>query len=213
MSEFEISEECIQSGIETLQKRLEDFRLREGQKLFDRKIEPVSFNDLERNYPGDHFKKETGRNSYSELDSEPAFSRLDGITNAVYIVSAQGFPYDPKEIEQKFDTLNKVCMCRINNKDDRWNAIAQKKPVVLYVGSSSDSHIKTRLREHWGKCSDGTYSLHLDKWWLKDYPDEPLQIDVWEFPEFGKDEQAYLQIAEDILWDTYQPLFGKRGAK
>jgi hypothetical protein len=218
MSEFRISEKSIQNGIQQLQCQLVAFGQRiEEQKLFDRKISPpIKFDELERDYPGDHFKKETGRNNYSELNSEPVFSRLDGITNAVYIVSAQEFPYDLKTITGQFEELkkdDKVCMCRINKENKKWKSINKNKPVVLYVGSSGDSHIKTRLREHWGKCSDGTYSLHLDKWWLKDHPDEPLQIDIWELSKFGEDDQAYLQIVEDILWDQRKPLFGKRGVK
>lgn len=50
--------------------------------------------------------------------------------------------------------------------------------------------------------SKKTYALHLKQWFK-----EQIEIEVY------KTKNEYLQLFEDIMWDIYKPLLGKRGKK
>lgn len=88
-------------------------------------------------------------------------------------------------------------MCRVNDNFD----INQDN--CLYVGSSHN--IKKRIIEHLGLGgSPKTYAMHLREWW--DYGLITIEI-------YSVENDKYLQLYEDILWDYYKPLLGRQGKK
>lgn len=94
---------------------------------------------------------------------------------------------------------NDFAMFKINK--DNFLEQFDKKIKYLYVGSSHN--IKKRLIEHMGVGgSKKTYALHLKQWFK-----EQIEIEVY------KTKNEYLQLFEDIMWDIYKPLLGKRGKK
>jgi len=88
------------------------------------------------------------------------------------------------------------------------NALPQINTIeqCLYVGSSQD--IYERLKQHLGiSKSKTTSSLHLKHWW--DF--FKVKIFVYKFaPTISSKD---LQTFEDLLWDMYCPIFGKKGPK
>lgn len=75
----------------------------------------------------------------------------------------------------------------------------------LYVGSCRDK-LHDRMKHHLGELSD-TFGLHLGAWWGKN----PIQIFYLIFADSVTPE--YLSIIEDILWNSYKPLWGKKGPR
>lgn len=78
---------------------------------------------------------------------------------------------------------------------------------TLYVGGSEG--IRRRLREHIGSAAVGTYALNMGRW----YPqfNGLLTVRVQSLsPEVNRDCR---QDLEDTLWDSLQPIFGKKGAR
>jgi hypothetical protein len=62
------------------------------------------------------------------------------------------------------------------------------------------------MKAHFGKLSD-TYGLHLEEWWGK----TPIQLFILVFDDAIAGE--YLSVIEDVLWEEYKPLFGKKGPR
>jgi hypothetical protein len=97
-------------------------------------------------------------------------------------------------------------LARINDASPYWDRQEGKKP--MYIGSSHG--IASRVIEHFWKCPKDRYSLHLIEWdWWKEKSE--VQIDIWDASKIPSD--THLQIIEDIVWETYKPLFGREGAK
>ena len=71
----------------------------------------------------------------------------------------------------------------------------------LYVGSSLK--ISTRLRQHLFKCPKKTFSLRLNNW----AKGRRVNIELYE-----TDTKDNMQLFEDLLWEEYKPMLGKRGS-
>lgn len=78
---------------------------------------------------------------------------------------------------------------------------------TIYVGSSRS--IASRLCQHLVHGPKGTYALHLAQW----CPAGPHQLKVEVQVPIGEMPAELVQTAEDALWDRYQPMFGRRGAR
>lgn len=132
---------------------------------------------------------------------------LPSIQKAIYIITSD-VQIKINEVEQKFNNIKKEDefkekkykrgMCRIN-KDNK------KNYKCLYVGSSQNYRIKSRLMQHLGFGPISTFSLHFNEWWEQG----EIFIDIYEIQN-GKKE---LQLFEDLLWEKYKPLFGRQGKK
>ena len=78
---------------------------------------------------------------------------------------------------------------------------------TLYVGGSES--IRQRLQQHIGSAPVGTYALNMQRW-CPEF-DGVVTVRVQSFsPEVNRDCR---QDLEDTLWDSLQPIFGKRGAR
>jgi hypothetical protein len=95
-------------------------------------------------------------------------------------------------------------MSRINTQNG-WKT--EEGKYCLYEGSSKGSVVK-RLVPHLGLPGDNpkVYALHMARWW----PEAAVQIDI---RQFRGEAEPYLQEIEDMLWDYYQPIFGRKGSK
>jgi hypothetical protein len=125
--------------------------------------------------------------------------------NAVYVILAKKaqFPFRADTLEGIYKKTGS-CMSRINKKN-LWEE--KEGNYCLYVGSSKGSVAK-RLVQHLGLPSDNpkVYALHLARWW----PKAAIQIDI---RQFRGEAEPYLQEIEDMLWDYYRPIFGRKGSK
>jgi hypothetical protein len=78
---------------------------------------------------------------------------------------------------------------------------------TLYVGGSEN--VRRRLREHIGSAPRATYAMNMQQWCPMF--DGMVTVSVQSFsPEVTRDCR---QDLEDTLWDSLQPIFGKRGAR
>ena len=83
----------------------------------------------------------------------------------------------------------------------------------LYVGSSKK--LKSRLREHCDDKRKGPYALHIGSWknWLPLKELKAGQIKILKLENQNEYFPDQIQFYEDVLWDYYKPLLGRRGSK
>ena len=145
-------------------------------------------------------------------------NKLDDLKKreVVYIIYTDNFPFQKDSIETVYDDLKErdIAICRKNyektatkEQNSKWANIKKNTRYCLYVGGSLD--FPSRLRQHLGYGPESTYSMQLNKWW----EDAKIHIDVWDLSDITGEDSTKRQIIEDILWDKYDPLFGKKGAK
>lgn len=121
----------------------------------------------------------------------------------IYSFSVENFEI-MKIIESAFDALQ--------NDKERGFRIPKRNlehtgTTMLYVGGSES--IRRRLKEHIGEAPAGTYGLNMQRW----CPvfDGIITIKVQSIsPSVSRECR---QDIEDALWDSMQPVFGKRGAR
>jgi hypothetical protein len=210
-----IEKKILVEGIEKQKERLD--KLFNDNALDCILCDPYCFDILDKPDKAELNKKNMEKN-FGTFDKDK--------DSAVYIISAPGFSPSKKdktsncfdrldETHRLFDNLKKegkIAMCKINDdkNDDNWG---KNEEGCLYVGSSHN--IMQRIREHLGLAYAGTYAMHLGQWFWELQPKLKVTIEFWKTTKLtnNKKNPAYLQIVEDILWDHYKPLFGKRGPR
>jgi hypothetical protein len=129
----------------------------------------------------------------------------DRTKNAVYVILTKQarFPLQKDTLESVYKKSG-FSMSKINKKHE-WKP--EEGYYCLYVGSSKGNVVK-RLVQHLGIAGDNSkvYALHMARWW----PEAAVRIEV---RQFKGEAEPYLQEIENMLWDYYQPIFGKRGPK
>jgi hypothetical protein len=193
MEEFKITSEIIKDEVAKIRKKYNEVL------------------GLFRNKDDDLLKHHISVNCVTDLKKKIS----DKKGKYLYIISAKSFPFGGKgakrKIEKIFEELrDSYGMSRINDVD-QWENVRKDESLCLYVGSSNG--IISRIKDHWGEGAKGTYALHLKEWWKNDIQKE-IVVDIWYLsPIIGGERQDYLQIIEDIVWEKYKPLFGKKGTK
>ena len=85
----------------------------------------------------------------------------------------------------------------------------------LYVGSSKE--LKSRLREHCDDKPKGPYAMHIGSWknWLtqEELKNGQIKIEILKLENQNEYFPDQIQFYEDVLWDYYKPLLGRRGSK
>ena len=108
---------------------------------------------------------------------------------------------DQNKIHHNFTKLHEKrdgrALCKNNEKKDS---------DILYIGSSKN--LRARLKQHLGDGPLGTYAMHM-KHWINGIN---LKIE-FTYHRFSSLSDRALQALEDGLWDRFEPMFGKRGAK
>ena len=81
------------------------------------------------------------------------------------------------------------------------------------VGSSKE--LKSRLREHCDDKPKGPYAMHIGSWknWLTLEKLKDGQIKILKLENQNEYFPDQIQFYEDVLWDYYKPLLGRRGSK
>jgi len=201
-----INKDFIESAVKKIQEKYNKL-----VELFDNQETPApvpltktvkEFSDIKKSKKG----------KYPDFKNE--YPILKDIKYAIYIFSTEKFPsYSMEKFEKiKKEKKKTIKLCRTNRK-----YIKEGESCCLYVGSSLD--INQRLKEHLTICNATAYAMHLSEW----YPENSkIQIDIWDFTEFFEndkdleklnDNEEKLQMIEDLLWEHYQPVFGRQGKK
>ncbi len=122
----------------------------------------------------------------------------------VYIIKIIN-PTKRQELLKLFDRFHnneKICFSRRNRN------ITDND--ILYVGSST-TDFNMRIRNHFGLQSPSVYSLHLSRWDNKlDYDISLHLYEVISKSSNGRVERPIVEIIEQQIWDTLNPLFGKK---
>ncbi len=168
------------------------------------------------------FREILEKNEYPDLLKEKELTGLNNDSQTIYMFFMDSFPYEKKKIEDKFNETkeleklkgNKLSLCRIND-SGKWENAKNGEQVCLYVGSSKN--IKKRLKEHLFCCNKESYAMHLDTWFYENDKEKHITIYIWDFSNFfdcdNNKNLEYLQTIEDLLWNNYEPLFGRQGKK
>lgn len=112
---------------------------------------------------------------------------------------------EPEEFHSAFPASS-ACAYKLSRKNELTD-----DSVTLYVGSSRS--FASRLQQHFGFGSEGTYSLHLRRWASETLCDTLLVLEYWTVRDSKQVRPVVLQTLEDYLWDHSQPVFGRRGSK
>lgn len=123
-------------------------------------------------------------------------SQLNGIKRAIYIIEEIG-----GDSAKTFNALKEFKSKQ--RKEDKGRACPRLNAPskVMYVGSSTTG-LKTRIKQHRGQGTEGTYALHLEHWFDGEYR---IRVKVYDEPK------EVLQIIEDAISYDLSPAFGKQG--
>ena len=202
---MEISTEIVVAGISDIKKQYEKIaKLFQTGKIPDCQPIKDTIANFEKIKP-----RRTGE--FPNLKSEYSLEKYyhNKKCHAIYIFSVTGFPFTKDTVERIKEDKKEISLCRINKNSEEWKKVKRNKSVCLYVGSSEN--IAQRLKEHLFLCSQSTYAMHLRAWFPTNLA---ITVNIWDFHDFLIDEDPDdLQRIEDILWNHYQPLFGRQGKK
>jgi hypothetical protein len=167
------------------------------------------FNFVRRlNFPEPKLIKIDNIQDYTAEKFKNDFSNLS--ENIIYVIMTNEIPYNYKSIKDKFNELKKKSnknyhISKIND-EILWKRDTENK--IIYVGSKENNAI-SRFQQHLGINinSRETYSLYLKDWWPNN---KKLIIKLYQFG--SNITSDILPIIEDLMWDEYLPLFGKKGA-
>jgi hypothetical protein len=86
--------------------------------------------------------------------------------------------------------------CRYNDKQSDY----------LYIGRSQK--LRSRLRQHLGATNEGIFAMHMLRW----SAGLECKIEV-SFYKFESQDNLIVQALEDGLWQSFCPMFGRKGEK
>lgn len=76
----------------------------------------------------------------------------------------------------------------------------------LYIGRSQK--LRSRLKQHLGAAYEGIFAMHMLRWTAG----LECRIEV-SFYEFKSQDNLIVQALEDGLWQSFCPMFGRKGEK
>ena len=116
---------------------------------------------------------------------------------------------------KKGENQDKYKMLSKYNEENFENKVKENPLNCLYVGSSKE--LKSRLREHCDDNTKGPYAMHIGSWknWLplKELKAGQIIIKILKLENQNEYFPEQIQFYEDVLWDYYKPLLGRRGSK
>lgn len=128
-------------------------------------------------------------------------------TDFIYVFEIQNSSKDIKE-----RIYNGLCSSRevqsaedFEGKKDICRPIHQNSD-YLYVGRSQK--LRSRLKQHLDAGSDGIYAMHMLRW--SSGIDSTIKVYCYQFDKYTN---LTVQALEDGLWDTFKPMFGRKGEK
>lgn len=128
-------------------------------------------------------------------------------TDFIYVFEIQGTTPELQEM-----IYNGQCNSRNDQNSDEFEGKkdfcrdSHSNSIYLYVGRSQK--LRSRLKQHLDAGSVGIFAMHMLRW--SSGIDAKIKIYCYRF-----DQQATLimQALEDSLWDSFLPMFGRKGEK
>lgn len=155
----------------------------EMSKLNDKYI-----SEILKNVPAGHSKE------YKETDFVYVFE----IQNANFELMKRIFDRlcSSREIQNSEEFDEKKDICRPIHPES----------VYLYVGRSQK--LRSRLKQHLDAGNKGIYAMHMLRW----CPGIEATIKIYCY-RFDKQPDLIVQALENGLWDSFQPIFGRKGER
>jgi len=131
---------------------------------------------------------------------------------SIYVITSSEFKMNHDQVKDTFQNLkdkSKTYHVSKINEEVFWKPVNDE--FIIYVGSK-EHNIKKRMKEHLGLNNNrSTYSLFLKDWWPTN---TVITVKIWSMEKLLKHDDKYemLQILEDLIWEEYKPIFGKKGA-
>lgn len=131
----------------------------------------------------------------------------DADSEFIYIFSLRaGSKRDLQSLSEKFAAARETqkisgsarSLCRLNN--------VHENDQILYVGRSYSP--RERFRAHMSANASGPYAIRFSSWVTT--LDLTIDFHLFQFKEL---DNRSAQALEDGLWDEFNPLLGKRGAR
>jgi len=183
-------------------EKIENFCKEDEFKKF--KIDTIDFNEI---------------SDEGKLKRDPIKNNINNDDCGIYIffcddkvkeIIKNSYPKRKKgENQDEYKMLSKY------NEENFENKVKENPLNCLYVGSSKE--LKSRLREHCDDNTKGPYAMHIGSWknWLplKELKAGQIIIKILKLENQKEYFPEQIQFYEDVLWDYYKPLLGRRGSK
>lgn len=153
------------------------------EKLSDHYIEEVV-----KQVPAGYAKE------YEETDFLYIFKLLDADDTKKKSIAGNFTKY--RDIQNVVGFEGKKDCCRYN----------EKMPDYLYIGRSQK--LRSRLKQHLGAANEGIFAMHMLRW----SAGLEFRIEV-SYYEFKSQDNLIIQALEDGLWQSFSPMFGRKGEK
>lgn len=173
------------------------------------------FEKIENFCKEDEIKKfKTVTIDFNEIsDEEKLKTKINNDDCGIYIFFCDN---NVKDIIKEFYPKSKKGENYSKYNEENFEDKVKENPLnCLYVGSSEE--LKSRLRQHCDDKLKGPYAMHIGSWnnWLTLEELKAGQIIIKILKLENKNEYfpEQIQFYEDVLWDYYKPLLGRRGPK
>jgi len=183
-------------------EKIENFCKEDEFKKF--KIDTIDFNEIsdEGKLKRDPFK--------NNINNDDCGIYIFFCDDKVKEIIKNSYPKRKKgENQDEYKMLSKY------NEENFENKVKENPLNCLYVGSSKE--LKSRLREHCDDNTKGPYAMHIGSWknWLplKELKAGQIIIKILKLENQKEYFPEQIQFYEDVLWDYYKPLLGRRGSK
>ena len=183
-------------------EKIENFCKEDELKKF--KIDTIDFNEIsdEGKLKRDPFK--------NNINNDDCGIYIFFCDDKVKEIIKNSYPKRKKgENQDEYKMLSKY------NEENFENKVKENPLNCLYVGSSKE--LKSRLREHCDDNTKGPYAMHIGSWknWLplKELKAGQIIIKILKLENQKEYFPEQIQFYEDVLWDYYKPLLGRRGSK
>ena len=183
-------------------EKIENFCKEDEFKKF--KIDTIDFNEIsdEGKLKRDPFK--------NNINNDDCGIYIFFCDDKVKEIIKNSYPKRKKgENQDEYKMLSKY------NEENFENKVKENPLNCLYVGSSKE--LKSRLREHCDDNTKGPYAMHIGSWknWLplKELKAGQIIIKILKLENQKEYIPEQIQFYEDVLWDYYKPLLGRRGSK
>jgi hypothetical protein len=103
---------------------------------------------------------------------------------------------DSRSVQNTEDFEGKKDFCR-------WNEVMSD---YLYIGRSQK--LRSRLKQHLGAGNEGIFAMHMLRW----ATGVQCKVEISHY-QFDKMDNLIIQALEDGLWQSFNPMFGRKGEK
>lgn len=192
-----IENDDIKRSIETARKSLEKV-VKEIANVQFPKANMIEFELSELSYEYINDKLKTVPAGYSielsETDFIYVFKLIDANETKKDLISDRFNASRSVQNTEDFEGKKDFC---------RWNDVLSD---YLYIGRSQK--LRSRLKQHLGAGNEGIFAMHMLRW----ATGVQCKVEI-SYYQFDLLDDLIIQALEDALWQSFNPMFGRKGEK